>query len=285
MVCEMVGMRASVGKRNKNILWCCVPAILVCIVMMLTACGEVADDTGSALVSEDVSVKETETVGVESQAENSGEGAISIASAPLIHSDNPQGENMADLLQDGAAGAMVQICVGDTVGSGVLWELVGDRLVIATAAHVFTMGNGVAEVTFADGWKTPIDGYEITDTDLAFLFVSLSDMPEEQLQQYYLVNVDTDCAEALQKEDGVIVMGSVSGVASDAYEGKVLDPWIYVEDFDQYMIVVNAEAGAGMSGGGLFDYEGHFLGIVCGSSADREVAIIPVSVINALYGG
>lgn len=242
--------------------------IALCCMCFLGGCAE---GTGEE------SVYATEETGISAPKETLP------APSPLIAVENPQEENMADMLQDAAAGVMVQVRVGDTVGSGVIWDRIGDMLTIATAAHVFTMGNGVAEVTFADGWTTKLAGYEITDTDLAFLFVSLSGVPEEQLEQYYVVNLEEHGKEAAAN-DGVILMGSVSGVAAQAYEGKVLEPWIYVEALDQYMIVVKAEAEEGMSGGGLFDFEGHFLGILCGKSGDGEAVVLPQSVITAFYG-
>lgn len=236
-------------------------AILMCSMVLLSGCGE---NTGH-----ENTVSET---------------VISIAHSPLIHADNPEEENMADMLQDASSGVMVQIQNGDVIGSGVLWDVVGDKVVIATAAHVFTMGNGIIEVTFADGWTTPVSGYEVTNTDLAFLFVDLRDVPQEQLAQYQLANVNEESTANLRSGDGIILMASGTGVAADAYEGEVIEPWIYVEDFEEHMIVVRVDAEAGMSGGGLFDYEGHFLGILCGKSEDGEAAVIPVSVIRALYG-
>lgn len=242
--------------------------ILLCCVILYSGCEEIQKEDN---------IQETKEIAV-----NSPEESVP-ASSPLIYADNPQEENMADLLQDAAAGVMVQVRVGDAVGSGVIWSRVGDMLTIATAAHVFTVGNGVAEVTFADGWTSKLAGYEITDTDLAFLFVSLSGVPQEQLEQYYVVNVEENGKEP-DIDDGIILMGSVTGVAEQAYEGKVLEPWMYVEALDQYMIVVKAEAEEGMSGGGLFDLEGHFLGILCGKSGDGEAVVLPRTVIASLYG-
>ncbi len=202
--------------------------------------------------------------------------------SPPIYAENPQEENMADLLQKVVTGAMVQIQVGDAVGSGVLWNVDGDKLVIITAAHLFTMGNGIGQVTFADGWRVPILEYTVTDTDLAFLFVEWQKIPEEHLAEYNLIR--TERAEQLQNGEGVILMGSGSGVAADAYEGSVIENWIYVEDFAQYMIWVDAVSNPGMSGGGLFDYEGNFLGILCGTNDDGETVVLPFSIIYALYG-
>lgn len=206
-----------------------------------------------------------------------------ISDSPSIYAENPAEENMAGMLQEATAGAMVRIQIGDVTGSGVIWDAIGDTLVIATAAHIFVEGNGVVEVTFADGWTARIVGYDMADTDLAFFYVDISKIPSEQLEQYYLVRRDTEVAGKLENGDGIILMGSCNEVAGNAYEGTVLEPWIYVEDFAQYMIWVDAEAEPGMSGGGLFDYEGNFLGILCGTNSDGETVALPLSVIDAVY--
>lgn len=231
--------------------------ILMCCVMLLCGCGE-----GPG-----------------------GKSTVFIEPNPVIHVDNPEEENMAGILQKVASGVMVQIQNGDIIGSGVLWDFADDKLVIATAAHILTMGTGEMEVIFADGWKTSISQYEMTDTDMAFLFVECDKIPGEQLANYYLVRRDMESASRLQRGDGIILMASGTGVAADAYEGEVAEPWIYVEDFAEHMIVVRVNAENGMSGGGLFDYEGHFLGILCGKSEDGEAAVLPLFVINALYDG
>ena len=36
-----------------------------------------------------------------------------------------------------------------------------------------------------------------------------------------------------------------------------------------------------MSGGGLFDRQGHFLGIISGGSEDGELAVVPLSLMLA----
>ena len=36
-----------------------------------------------------------------------------------------------------------------------------------------------------------------------------------------------------------------------------------------------------MSGGGLFDLQGHFLGILCGTDEEGEVAVVPLSILEA----
>ena len=59
--------------------------------------------------------------------------------------------------------------------------------------------------------------------------------------------------------------------------------WIYVEDFGCHMMIGKADAVPGMSGGGVFDQTGTFLGIICGMDQEGNVAILPASVIASEY--
>ena len=49
------------------------------------------------------------------------------------------------------------------------------------------------------------------------------------------------------------------------------------------MMLARGEALQGMSGGGVFDQRGHFIGILCGGNADGELAVLPLSIIEARY--
>lgn len=210
--------------------------------------------------------------------------ALLLEKSPLLSVEDPQNEDMADLLQRASSGAMVQVRVGQTTGSGVIWNMTKENLVIVTAEHVLTQGEGAVTVCFADGF-TADAGEFMADTgmDLAFLTVDLQEIPEESLTLYYRVNADEKNPASVQKGDGMILMASVCGVAAEASEGIVLDPWIYLEDFAQYMMLVKVEAEPGMSGGGIFDYSGRFVGILCGGDAEGEGAVLTAGVIAAVY--
>lgn len=262
--------------------------------------------------------------------------AAILEKSPLLSAENPEQENMADLLQRAASGTVVQVQAGRAAGSGVLWKVAGDKLVIVTAGHVMAQtdgerqtgreqaGDGQANreqaddgqadreqagdgqtnrvqadegqgskakragqeirVSFADGSQAEAADYAVdAETDLAFLSVSVNELSGESLSRLFLANVDEECLSGAQGGDGLILMGSVTEAAGDAYEGKLIDPWIYVEDFAQYMMLAEVNAEPGMSGGGVFDYHGHFLGILCGGDADGEAAVLPVSVIASRY--
>ena len=236
-------------------------AVILCGVLFQAGCGQ----------KEDVAAEES-----------SGNVEITLRQMELLQFEDPENENLADLLQRAGSGMMVQLWVDNVQGSGVLYGIDGGDLVILTAAHVLEEAEGAVAVTFADEWSILAEGYECSTLgDFAVVRVSGENVPTEHLEQYLCANVDKDSFDAAVSETGCIVMGCRAGVAAEAYEGVILDHWIYMEDYGQYMMWVKAEGLPGMSGGGLFDRQGHFLGILSGESEDGELAVVPLSLILA----
>lgn len=202
-------------------------------------------------------------------------------------------ENMAGLLQEQAGAMMVRIITENLSGSGVIYRLDDGQLWILTAAHVLEGWNGRASVSFCDGLAVECtEAYWSGEDDVAFLRIPYESMtqtgeniPEEinrHLDNYGRAAVDKEAFDNVRKGDAVIAMGSVKGVAENAYEGKLKESWIYVEDFSQYLMTAEVYVPPGMSGGGLFDSKGHLLGILCAGSCEDgvdEAAVIPLSVV------
>ncbi len=61
----------------------------------------------------------------------------------------------------------------------------------------------------------------------------------------------------------------------------VTEPWIYMEDFGQNMMLGKGSAHSGMSGGGVYDGQGHFIGLLCGGNEEGDLAILPLNIILA----
>lgn len=209
-----------------------------------------------------------------------------LAKAPLLDWEDPETENLAGMLQDTCGGMMVRLTAGQYVGSGVIYGAEENSLVIVTAAHVLTDAADGVQVTFVDGWEKKAEEFSVSDlADLAIVRIPFTEIPQDRLEKYLLANVDKSSYDNLQAGDGCIVMGSRSGVAEDAYEGLVLEPWIYMEDYERYMIWVSAPGEPGMSGGGLFDRRGYLLGILSGRSEDGEWAVVPLAMLLAELPG
>lgn len=264
--------------RRKNV-------VLMIILLLLAGCGR-SDQT--ALPSEEPGVQtamppEEPDGQIVLPSQEPGRQTVEepvIAVAPLLTWENPDSENLAGMLQRECGGMMVRLEAGQYLGSGVIFNADENTLVIVTASHVLTDAGGSVKITFVDGWVVESNDYLLWEqSDLAIVRLAMEQIPEERLKEYRLANIDRDAYDKLQEGDGCIVMGSRTSVAEEAYEGIVLKPWIYMEDYGHYMIWAKAYGKPGMSGGGLFDRQGHFLGILSGISEDEEWAVVPLALL------
>ena len=217
----------------------------------------------------------------------------------LLQCEESENENLAGMLKEQACGAMVRISAGGLVGSGVIFRMDQKEMVILTAAHVLEkvkMGedrSGMAqieqlEIALADGTvlsdKNKEKGGSFSvilsqNSDLGIIIVPIKQIPEEVFATCRYVAMDKDAFDALTVGDIILVMGCAEEVAGNVYEGTLTDPWIYIEDYGQYMMLGRTFAKPGMSGGGAFDRYGRFIGILSGVDEQGNLAIVPLSLI------
>lgn len=174
--------------------------------------------------------------------------------------------------------SLVQIQAGDLLGSGVIYEEDEKSLLIATAGHVLTHTNGEILVTFPDGTQvTATEAETVGSCDLAFVWVDKEKLSGETWKVCLPVHTDRNVFDTLKEYDDVWMYGGETGMPVYAF---VVDPWIYVEDFGQNMLLLQGLAEPGMSGGGVFSEDGVFLGIICGADEEGKVAVVPYSMIQ-----
>ena len=158
-------------------------------------------------------------------------------------------------------------------GSGVLYRSVGDSVIFVTAAHVVSN----AQKVIVQENKT--DRIHLVEgLDLVFLVID-----EIKLSADLKTLADENAAAADQVQDQLVLKGYDASGAWLEVDGMRTESWIYVEDFGCHMMIGKAEAVPGMSGGGVFDQNGNFLGIICGIDEEGNVAILPASVIASEY--
>lgn len=181
---------------------------------------------------------------------------------------------------------LVRILAGDTAGSGVIFECGEDALVILTAVHVLQSAaqtGEAVEVLFGDGTSAETDSCILSQTsETAFVNLPLEKLPWDVREADICVAVDKEAFDGLTAGAAMSFRGFGSE-GEEELQGTLLYPWIYVEDFHQYMLLVQGAVFPGMSGGGLFDGAGNFVGILCGVNDSGETAAVPLSVILAEY--
>lgn len=190
---------------------------------------------------------------------------------------NPEQEMLCYLQQ-----ATVQIQGSRVMGSGTIWAKEEGRLVIATAAHVVSDNSPLA-VRFGQGEPMEARLLFVSDqVDLAFLEVSLSEV-ETRAVPWRTARRDREVCERLEAGQPLWIMGSVREAADRICGGSVAEPWIFLEDFDNYMLLGHADVVPGESGGGVFTREGILAGILCGGNEADQIAVLPWSVMEAVY--
>ena len=189
----------------------------------------------------------TETAGQKVSEENSGMGqadaGMEFVELP-VQTEQKLTENDFKVMK-----SLVGIQTGERQGSGVIYDEEENRILIATAGHVLA----------------------------AFLWVDKAELSEEAWKVCLPVQTDREVFDALKEYDDVWMYGGESGLPVYAF---VVDPWIYVEDFDQYMLLLQGLIAPGMSGGGAFTEDGVFVGILCGGDEEGKVAVVPYSMIE-----
>lgn len=240
--------------------------------------AEATEATKSSDATKDTDETE-DTDGTEGEKKNSndqkpsGNGIIKVA--PELQYEDEKSENLAVLLQEQAGGQICRVVAGSIFGSGVLYELDDQYLYIATAKHVLEGSTDLVYLRFVNDQSVSSSQFWVSEElDLGFVKV-----PIEEIQGFadelYLADRGQEYFNDCKTGDSVSAIGAFSTAHAEAYEGKMEEPFIYVEQYDHYMMVANVFSAPGMSGGGLFDRKGHFLGILCGTSEDDRTAVIP----------
>ena len=77
----------------------------------------------------------------------------------------------------------------------------------------------------------------------------------------------------------------VDANTGDIYAGSIASPSVYSEDLCMDIIYCYCAVTPGMSGTGLFDESGHYLGILLGGSDEAEAVCLDAASINEMYNG
>lgn len=180
---------------------------------------------------------------------------------------------------------VVRIQAGSSQGSGIVYQKDREQFVIVTAAHVLEEEQNQVQITFYDDFMVEGSSYYVSESsDVAFVSVPTDEMSAGQRKEYTAASVDKEVFDQLTGGSTVLFQSAVEGM-EEPNQGSVLENWIYVEDFQQYMMLLQGKIAPGMSGGGVFDEDDNFLGILCGANEKGEIAAIPLSIIQAEYAG
>ena len=180
--------------------------------------------------------------------------------------------------------SVVRIQMGNAYGSGIIWELHPETIVIATNKHVLDYWKEENSfVHFTQGFDVDARILGMSKIfDVGFVAVDCGQFTYGELQTIRYVCVDEAAYESLgQGTEMFLVDVGSEGNEVQYYVGTVEDPYRYIKDFDAYMLYGHGFAKPGMSGGGTFDGRGFLIGMTTGGTIQNETASVPLPDIAA----
>lgn len=181
---------------------------------------------------------------------------------------------------------VVRVNMGNAYGSGIIWRMTNESVVIATNEHVLAYWDDITGfVHCPQGYYLNARVLGISEVyDVGFLLIDREELAYEELETFRYVSADTEIYEGLLPGDDMFCVGAGMAVgAVEHHEGTVQDTWQYIEDFENNMLYAYGYARAGMSGGGVFDDCGHFIGMLTGGTLRNEIAAVPLPCIEEAW--
>lgn len=181
----------------------------------------------------------------------------------------------ADSLYAEASKCVVRIVMGQYAGSGLIWRMEEEGMVIAANKHLLREA-AHGTVIFANEIALRADIlYFSQEYDLGFLFIPRDELSTELLRDCYEVRRVKELLG--QKEEqienqNIMQIASSQQPASDCYAG-VVKGTTFVPEFQAFMLETECFSKAGMSGGGVFDEKGYLLGMIAGGDVELEASV------------
>ncbi len=176
----------------------------------------------------------------------------------------------------------VRVQAGDHYGSGCIYKMLEEEIVIVTNRHVLAYWGEESYVTFFDGrvLEGKVMGVS-EDFDVGFISVSTEELSYEELLS--LRNIRLADRKAKQGEKFFAVDVASQWNMPVKRDGEILSPSVFLEAFQAEMIYAQGRAYPGMSGCGIFDGFGTYLGMLTGGTLEGEIAAVPAKSIQQAY--
>lgn len=185
-----------------------------------------------------------------------------------------------------AKNCVVRLNMGNAYGSGIIWQITSDAVIVATNEHVLEYWNDeISFVYFPQGYYANAEVLGISGNyDVGFLIVGNDNFTYEELETLHYVCVDEAVYDDLEQSDTMFCVGSGAEIGTmEFHVGTVEEPWLYIDTFENDMLYGYGFAKAGMSGGGTFDGYGHLIGMISGGTLRNETASVPLPSIIEAY--
>lgn len=203
--------------------------------------------------------------------------------------------------------ATVQIQVGSEYGTGNIISVDEEKILILTARHVVKTwsDSGSNYVIFYNGYIADATLEAVDDYyDAAVVSVKTSDIDAFNLMRFRSVKPDYEVISDFDKKKNEVVFsldsehvvnakevqtydyfGKDTGIGHKYVYGPVINPDIMVRDYGYNMLYVKCDAHSGMSGGGVFDINGNYVGMLVGGSDKKEMVAVRLPDMRVMLEG
>lgn len=180
--------------------------------------------------------------------------------------------------------SIVKVVVKDAVGSGIVWKINDENIVIVSSRHLL-MKDVKAQVTFCDAESADAEimGYS-QQYDIGFLKIDDKNVTANILRDIYeAVPAEnfSDEADMLTHQSVLQIGADLNGNKEHFSTGTILGV-SYEPVFNTNVLKTNCYSKAGMSGGGVFDAYGRLLGMISGGEVSEDAKIREAEVSYSL---
>lgn len=209
-----------------------------------------------------------------------GMAALGMLECPVLE------ESDCGLAYENVKNCVVRVQMGNAHGSGILWKLKPDMVVVATNRHVLEYWDDAdSYVYFPQGYYMDARILGVSQQyDVGFVAVDATQFTYGELIRLRSARVDEAVYSRLVRGDAMfcVDLGTTAGEGK-FYEATVEEPDKYIEDFGAVMLYGLGFAREGMSGGGTFDGRGYLIGMITGGTINYETASVPLPDLIAAY--
>lgn len=186
-------------------------------------------------------------------------------------------ENVAD--------TFVGIRMGERYGSGNIFDFTENEIIIISNRHVLQYWDGDSYVIFMDG--TVGNGeilYLSDERDVGFIRIVVENFGYDELIRMRSVRKEQVYYDNAQANSAFFVLDITSDIYNPImHEGTILDKNCYINDFETNMIYTRSYGKPGMSGSGMFDACGAYIGMLTAGTAENELVGISLPDILKEY--
>lgn len=201
--------------------------------------------------------------------------ALDLLTCPVLEEADPEAayENVKN--------SLVRLDMGTAYGSGVIFRMTEDAVIIATNRHVLEYWDEASGVVwFPQGYF--VDAAALgcaSESDVGFLRVDNEELGYDVLTTLRSVSVDEAFVSGQGQVGGFLAGMDRREEEPVFYEAVLEREERYIELFQTDMLYGHGFAKEGMSGGGIFDGCGRLLGLLAGGTYQNEIAGVPADKV------